>query len=169
MHHIGRHSERQRAAVLLLAVGLLGGCTAEELFKQGRVAEPCAAVYPTCHSGFAAGCYLDEGRYSEGQFPGARRVLVTTTQPNQRIRVRLFFKNMIYPGTEILVQAYEPDCGDVFTDHRQDIDVFEEAGDDLTLIFDLDAARPGDHLVEFFSDCAADYVLTADPVYVDEI
>jgi hypothetical protein len=169
MHHIGRIGERQRAGLAVLLLLTLSGCTAEELFRQGRVHEPCGAVYPTCHAGFAAGCYLDGGRYTTGQFPGARRVLVTSTQPNQFIRVRLFFTNMIYPGTTILVQAYEPDCGDVSSDLREDVDVFEEAGNDLVIIFDLEASRPGDHLVEFYSDCASDYLLTADPVYPEDI
>ncbi len=149
-------------AALFAVAALSGGCSAEQLFKQGRVGEPCAAVYPTCHAGYTAGCYLDEGSYAEGVFPGDRRVLVTTSRVNQTIRVRLFLKNMIFPGTEILVSAYESDCGDVSRDHREGVDVFDEAGDDRTIIFDLEATTPGDHLVEFFSDCAAEYVLIAE-------
>ncbi len=68
----------------------------------------------------------------------------------------------VFPGTEILVSAYESDCGDVSRDHREGVDVFDEAGDDRTIIFDLEATTPGDHLVEFFSDCAAEYVLIAE-------
>ena len=140
----------------------LAGCTAEEVFTQGRENEPCSAVYPTCYSGYFAGCYLDAGKYTEGQFPGMRRILVTTSQVNKTIRVRLFFREMVFPGTEILAQAYEPDCGDVTRDVRQDVDVFAEAGDDQILMFDLDTETPGDHLVELFSDCSADYLLTAE-------
>lgn len=175
MDNIGRHGHRQRggrarlAALLLALLPVAGGCTAEEMFRQGRVREPCSAVYPTCHAGFAAGCYLNSGNYTEGQFPGARRILVGSTRPNQVIRMRIFFKNMIYPGTEILAQAYEADCGDVDRDHREDVDVFEEAGDDLVIIFDLDVATPGDHLVEFYSDCASDYLLTAESMQPEEI
>ncbi len=163
---IERPHWRQRGLAGLAGVALvlltLMGCSAEDIFTQGRVNEPCSAVYPTCNTHFAAGCFLDEDRYTEGQFPGMRRVLVSTNLPNQIIRVRLFFKEMIFPGTEILVQVYEPDCGDVARDIRQDIDVFEEAGDNRTLIFDLDAATPGDHLVELFSDCSAEYLLTSE-------
>jgi hypothetical protein len=150
--------------VLLLASALLNACSAEDIFTQGRVNEPCSGVYPTCHTQFAAGCYLDEDRYTEGQFPGARRVLVTTNQASQTIRVRLFLRSgtMLFPGTEILVQAWEPDCGDVERDHRLDVDIFEEAGDDLTLLFDLPAASPGDHLIELYSDSATEYLLSAE-------
>lgn len=159
-HPHGR--QRRGAALLVLALLMAGGCSSEDLFAQGRVNEPCSAVYPTCHTQYAAGCYLDADRYTEGQLPGMRRVLVSTNQVDQIIRVRLFFREMVFPGTEILVQAYEPDCGDVSRDLRQDIDVFEEAGDDFTLIFDLEAEMPGDHLVELYSDCSADYLLTAE-------
>lgn len=138
------------------------GCSAEQLFRQGRVPEPCGAVYPTCNPTASAGCFLDHENYTEGQFPGARRVLVGTNLPGQVIRIRIFFKNMVFPGTEILVQGWEADCGDVSRDHRQDVDVFAEAGDNATLIFDLAAATPGDHLVEVYSDCAADYLMAAD-------
>jgi hypothetical protein len=142
----------------------LVGCSAEDLFTQGRVNEPCSAVYPTCHVSYAAGCYLDGDRYTEGNFPGARRLLVATRLVEQTIRVRLFFRNMLFPGTEILVQAYEPDCGDIVQDLREDVDVFEEAGDDRIIIFDLPTQTPGDHLIELYSDCATDYLLTAEAV-----
>jgi hypothetical protein len=169
-----RAEQRQRtrpralAVVALLALSCLASCSAEEIFTQGRVGEPCSAVYPTCHAGFSAGCYLNDQKYTEGTFPGAIRFLVATTQVNQVIRVGLFLKDMLYPGTEILVQAYEPDCGDVVQDLRQDIDVFEEAGDDAKLLFDLAAETPGDHLVELYSDCASDFLLTADPFVPEE-
>jgi len=158
---------RQRVLLvvsLFLSSALLNACSAEDIFTQGRVNEPCSGVYPTCHTQFAAGCYLDEDRYTEGQFPGARRVLVMTNQASQTIRVRLFLRSdtMIFPGTEILVQAWEPDCGDVERDHRLDVDIFEEAGDNLALLFDLPAASPGDHLIELYSDSATDYLLSAE-------
>jgi len=148
----------------LLVASLLLSCSAEDLFTQGRVHEPCSGNYPTCHTAFTAGCYLDSDGYAESQFPGARRVLVATDGVDQTIRVRLFFRQdtMIFPGTEILVQAWEPDCGDVERDHRLGIDVFEEAGDDGVITFDLPAESPGDHLVEIFSDCSADCLLAVD-------
>jgi hypothetical protein len=151
-----------RAALIAAVVIIAAGCSAEDIFKRGRVDEPCSAVYPTCNLGFAAGCYLDSGTYTEGQFPGDRRILVTTTFLGESIRVRLYFKEMIFPGTMILAQAYEVDCGDVERDIREDIDVFDEAGDDRIIIFDLPVETPGDHLIELYSDCAADYILTAE-------
>jgi len=71
---------------------------------------------------------------------------------------------MVYPGTTIMVQAFDSDCGTVSTDNREDIDVFEEAGDDYIIIFDLEAPTPGDHLIEIFSDCASDYLLAIDTI-----
>jgi hypothetical protein len=167
-----RRRLRQRrlalAAAICLAGPALASCSAEAIFTSGRVSEPCSAVYPTCHAGFSAGCYLNSEKYTEGTFPGARRFLVATSQVNQVIRVGLLLTEMLYPGTEILVQAYEPDCGDVTQDLRQDIDVFEEAGDDAKLLFDLEAETPGDHLVELYSDCASDYLLTAESYTPEE-
>jgi hypothetical protein len=163
---IDRPLTRQRARLPLAVLGLallLSACSAEDMFTQGRVKEPCTAVYPTCHSGRTAGCYLDEDKYAEGQFPGAQRILVATNVLQQGIRIRIFFREMIYPGTEIMAQVYEPDCGDDTRDLREGIDVFEEAGDDRIIIFDLPADTPGDHLIELYSDCAADYLVTADP------
>jgi hypothetical protein len=168
------HRQRRRARACslaiaaLLAVPCLASCSAEDIFTQGRVTEPCSAVYPTCHSGISAGCYLDEQKYTEGTFPGAIRFLVATRQVNQVIRVGVLFNNMLFPGTEIFIQAYEPDCGDVTQDDRQNIDVFEEAGDDAKLLFDLAVETPGDHLVELYSDCASDFLLTADAYTPEE-
>lgn len=65
-------------------------------------------------------------------------------------------------GTELLAQAYEPECVDVYQVFFQDVDVFEEAGDDNTIAVELDAQPPGEHLIEIYSDCAADFLLTAD-------
>lgn len=171
-----RSIERQRtrtrawalAVAACLALPCLASCSAREIFTQGRVSEPCSAVYPTCHSGISAGCYLNDQKYTEGTFPGAIRFLVATSQVNQVIRVGVLFENMIFPGTEIFIQAYEPDCGDVTQDDRRDIDVFEEAGDDAKLLFDLAVETPGDHLVELYSDCASDFFLTAQPYTPEE-
>lgn len=114
-----------------------------------------------------AGCYLNNSNYIERQFPDAHRFLVGTIRVNEVIRVRVFFKNMFYPGTEILAQAYEPDCGNITEDsrdYREGVDVFEEAGDDQIMMFDLTVETPGDHLVELYSDCAADILVTAEPL-----
>jgi hypothetical protein len=56
----------------------------------------------------------------------------------------------------------------VTQDLRQDVDVFEEAGDDYVIIFDLPAETPGDHLVELYSDCASDYLLIAEQFVEDD-
>lgn len=133
-----------------------------EWFIEGRELERANGVYPTCHPSYMAGCYLGEATYTEGTFPGARRFIVNTTNTNQSVHVRIFFSEPLYGGTELLVQGYEPDCDDVSQVLYRDIDVFEEAGDDNTIVAELDTQTPGEHLIEIFSDCASDFLLTAD-------
>ena len=43
-----------------------------------------------------------------------------------------------------------------------DVDLFELAGDDGVLDFELRLPEAGDHLVELYSDMAAEFLLTVD-------
>lgn len=155
---------------LFLAAGLtvlLSACqTAEEAFIGDRLLEICDESYYICN--VAAGCVLDKNHYVEGVFPGVRRVVVATEEPDTSLRVRIFFNTMESPGSELLAQIYEPDCSTLNPDlaraHLQDVDLFEEAGDDRSLIFELDAVEEGEHLLAIYSDAAAEYLLIVEKI-----
>jgi hypothetical protein len=147
----------------LSLVCLLSCKTGEEAFVGDRLLSLCDEAYWIC--GVAAGCVLNQKHYVEGVFPGVRRVVVVTKKANAKVQVRLFFSNTESPGTELLVQLYEPDCT-VYPDfgqaHLIDVDLFDEAGDDRTLVFNLEALEIGEHLLEIYSDASIEYLLVVD-------
>ena len=76
------------------------------------------------------------------------------------------------PGTELLVQLFEPDCTlDTLNArvHLTDVDVIQEAGQDRTLIFeDLVASQAGEHVLELYSDASTSYLLIVEPMLPGE-
>lgn len=131
-----------------------------------RLPNLCSESYATCS--VTAGCALDDAHYVEGTFPGARRVVVFSEAEDTTYRVRLYLPTTEAPGTELLVQLYEPDCTlDTVAAraHLQDVDLIAEAGPDRTLRFDdLVVTQPGEHLLELYSDMSASYLLIVERV-----
>ena len=82
-----------------------------------------------------------------------------TDDLDQRVVVRLLFTEMIYPGTEFMLQLYGPACSSREEKHVLDVDLFERAGDDQIVEFTLPINTPGDHMLEMFGDMAASYLL----------
>ena len=147
--------------VCLLALGILSACeSGEEAFLDDRLILPCQQAYHICN--VPAGCVIDKNHYVEGVFPGTRRLVVKTETRDVKLDVKLYIRSMAAPGTEILVQASEPDCTldtSRAREHRIDVDIFKEAGDDRTLGFDLEVSEKGEHLLELYSDASAEYLL----------
>jgi hypothetical protein len=145
----------------VLFLGLQVSCeSGEEAFVDDRLLMPCQEAYYICNR--PAGCVIDKDHYVEGVFPGTRRMVVRTERRDVRLDVKLYISFMEAPGTEIFVQAWEPDCTlDTINarDHRVDVDIFEEAGDDRTLGFSLNVAEKGEHLLDINSDASAEYLL----------
>jgi hypothetical protein len=138
---------------------LLQGCLSDvEIFTQGRLEKVCNGVVPVCQ--VQAGCIADGEEFVRGEFPGDQRLLVRSEKIDQRLVVRVLLTEMVYPGTELLVQAFDPGCADLSEEHLVDLDLFEFAGDDRMFEFHLDLPESGDHLVELFSDMSAAYLLT---------
>ncbi|MDJ0764046.1 MAG: hypothetical protein QNJ97_13775 [Myxococcota bacterium] len=145
----------------LLACAMLSACqSAEEAFVQDRLIDLCDDAYWVC--GVPSGCILKEDRYVTGTFPGTRSVVIATESAETELRVRLFFSEMVSSGTEFLIQAYEPNCTlnpDLARVHLVDVDIFERAGEDRKLTYDLSVSGEGEHLLELYSDASAEYLL----------
>lgn len=130
----------------------------DEVFTQGRVKTTCGDAIPVCDT--RAACVLDDNVFVEGAFPGGLKSIVRTESENNTLLVRFLLDDMSSPGSELLVRAHQPGCGQFNERHPQDVDLFERAGDDRILQYELELEGTGDHLVEIFSDMAADYTMT---------
>lgn len=150
------------ALATALAVGALlwtaTGCVREDaVFTEGRLRTTCDGAIPVCDSRGA--CILGNDKYIDGQFPGGKKLIVPTTSDDNKLVVRFLLREMISPGTEILVRAHRPACSD-FDERQVEADLFERAGDDRILQFELALPGEGDHLLEIFSDMSAEYSMT---------
>jgi hypothetical protein len=136
------------------------GCiTAENAFLAGRLPMLCDQSYYTCN--VTAGCELDDDHYVKDSFPGTRRVILTSTDADSEWQVRLFLTDLRAPGSELLIQLYEPTCTLDVNNARvyYEGDVFEEAGNDRSLVYDLTVFGIGEHLLEIYSDATTGYDL----------
>lgn len=146
--------------IVSLCAFLLGtGCIDDtRLFTEGRLEDPCNNAIPVCNT--QAGCALRDDSYYAGEFPGGLRFIVRSEGEDSVLITRFLLDDLIFPGTEMQVLARTPDCGDFDEEHLQNVDLFEFAGDDRVIQFDLDLPGKGDHLLEVFSDMAATYTMT---------
>jgi hypothetical protein len=148
--------------LLLFGLSLwLPSClTGEEAFVDGRLHAQCDEAYWVCDK--PAGCVLDKNHFVRAGFPGARRIVVATEARDVTLEVSIYIAEMQAPGTELIVQAFEPDCtinASKSQVHLEDVDIFKKAGDDRVLQFNLLARDPGEHLIEIYSDASADYLM----------
>ena len=86
---------------------------------------------------------LQDDEFYSGHFPGGLRILIRTETGNNHLIVRVLLTEMLYPGTEMLVQAHTPDCSNLAEEHPINVDLFQVAGDDRTLEFELDLPGRG--------------------------
>jgi hypothetical protein len=153
-------SSPRSATELALAAVLAPGCiTAENAFLGGRLPILCDQSYYTCN--VTAGCALDGDHYISDSFPGTRRVIVTSADANSEWQVRMFLTDLRAPGSELLIQMYEPTCTLDVNEARVyfEGDLFAEAGNDRTLVYDLHVFGIGEHLLEIYSDASTGYDL----------
>jgi len=150
--------------LLLVVLGALG-CTAEDVFIGDRSHDPCDGSWPVCT--YRAGCNLNEREYLQGAFPGSRRFIVETAG-EATIRVTLYFRNEISPGADTEIHWYEPGCFERYSYTSEGADLFREAGASGLLEKERTVYRPGDHLVEVFSDAVVDYLLRIDVIELAE-
>lgn len=149
-----------KPACLLLASTLWSCQTQQAEFTEGRLEDLCAGAIPVCQ--LRAACVLEPDEFVRGQLPGAQRLIIRSDFDDMHAVVRILLEEQAYPGTELLLQAWSPGCGDLDQEQRLDVDLFALAGDDRILQFELALGEKGDHLLEFFSDMTAAYLLTVD-------
>jgi hypothetical protein len=150
-----------RTLALAATIAALTTCfSQEEEFALGRLENPCAGSIPIC--AFHAACVLGRKDFLSGQMPGGQRFIIQSDRLDRRLVIRLLFTEMIYPGTEFLLNLYTPGCGSRETEHIIDQDLFARAGDDRIVTFIMPLEEEGDHLLELFSDMSAAYLLTID-------
>ena len=155
------HIIQFRTLILGLLVLLLSGCVNDDrLFTQGRIEDLCNESIPVC--GMKASCAMDNDEFFDGVFPSGQRIIVRTEFEDMDLTARFLLDDMAFPGTEMLVKIFTPDCSDFKEKHPQNVDLFDLAGDDRVIEFNLDASGRGDHLVEVFSDMSATYKMTLD-------
>ncbi len=144
---------------VIFVLFVASGCVDDSrVFTQGRIEDLCNESIPIC--GRQAACILGGDEFFSGRFPGGQRVIARTEFEKQEMIIRFLLDDLAFPGTEIQVLAYSPDCGSYDEEHPRNIDLFELAGDDRVIEFKLDVATRGDHLVEIFSDMSASYDMT---------
>lgn len=156
----------QRIAPSLLFSGLVlviaTGCVSDErLFTEGRLQALCNEAMSMCSE--YASCRLDDETYARSTFPGGIRAIVNNQHGDEELIVRLLLTEPIADGTELHVELLASDCGRVDDVRLQDVNLFEEAGDDRTFEFHLEFHGEGDHLLSVFSDMNAEYMLTVEP------
>jgi len=145
---------------LVWAFCSLAGCGGEaSAFIEGLVLDPCVTNVPVCQQ--TAGCIMGEGKYLEGDFPGAFNFVVHTPQETE-IEVELLFSARKHPGEELDIVWYEVGCHEALKYTSLGKDIFQEAGDDLVFAQTKRLQREGDHLIEVSSDAITHYFARID-------
>lgn len=156
-----KRSTSRALATAGLALWLCTGCvTAEDRFVQGRKEILCLTEFPVCDA--IAGCELTREVYVATAFPGEHQFIFRTAEADVIVGVSVFFRERTFPGTEVITRLHTPDCGNYDEDTTHSDDTFQEAGDDRTLDFELDAGGEGDHLLQVFSDSSATALIRAE-------
>lgn len=145
-----------------MALTLATGCrNAEDIFTDGRIENRCTDNIPVCSD--AAGCVLTDRQFVRGSLPGGNIAIVRTNEEQSRLRVRFLLSNELFPGSEFRVRAFDTGCNRFAEGLNQaPPSLFEVAGDDKILQYDLDVTGRGDHMVEWFSDMTADFHMTVE-------
>ena len=146
---------------------LCAGCVSrEDTFTEGRLERLCEASLPICQTRVT--CALDEKSYLAGVFPGAEKAMVYTPHPLTTVTVRFMIDEQKFPGTEMIVRAHQIGCVEIQEERLVDVNIFTRAGDDRILEFSFELEGRGDHLIEWFADATATYLVNIDFEQRDE-
>jgi hypothetical protein len=158
-------STSRALATSVFALLICTGCvTAEDRFVQGRREVLCLTEFPVCDA--IAGCELNRDVYVATAFPGEHQFIFRTAEADAIVKVGVFFRERTFPGSEVITRLHTPECGNYDEDTTTSDDTFQEAGDDRTLEFELDAGGEGTHLLQVFSDSSARALIRAEIVGV---
>lgn len=148
------------SCTLLLAL-CLGGCgDAESIFTDGRIEKRCNDTVPVCSK--RASCVLLDDQYLRDTFPGGKTFMIRTEEEQTRVVARFLLLKPRYPGTELVVRVHAASCGTFVEGATRDRDLFDYAGSDSIIEYELDVEGRGDHLVEIFSDMSSDFLFRFD-------
>jgi len=126
------------------------------MFTEGKIENICSNAIPIC--GDVAGCVLGTDQYIRGEFPGGQVVIVRCEAEKTRITARFLLSQQMYPGTTMSVRGCSTGCATCDEKISKDRNLFDLAGDDSILEYELEVTGRGDHKLEFFSDMAATYL-----------
>jgi hypothetical protein len=145
---------------------VLQGCsTPQDDFVGARVLDLCNDSWPVC-DGYAS-CLLGSESYTQGNFPGAGRVIIQTVAASN-VELSFLLTDLTAAGGTFSLVFYEPGCtasvmtnvdGQVVAAESQAIGVFARSAQ-------LNTA--GYHLVTYQSTTQASYLLKVDVTPLDE-
>ena len=75
------------------------------------------------------------------------------------IRVKIFWRKQLGPGSDTDITWFEPACVDDFAYESQGADIFRDSNDEGIFVKEQHVFRAGDHLVKVQSDSFSDYLL----------
>ena len=140
-------------AATLMATGVACDPTSERAFRSGRAFNPCIESIPACDGEFAQ-CVLDENSYADFRFPGVFKFLVDAN-PDDRIRVLIFFQQQQDAGLFTELVWTEPGCSDLVVWESNGLDLFQEV-DQQNVFSRLERVfEGGEHLIVIASDMVA--------------
>lgn len=143
---------------IVFALAILSACVAcdpnsERAFKSGRAFNACLETIPACAGEFAS-CVLDENSFAEFRFPGVFKFLVDAN-PDDRIRVLIFFDEQQDSGLSTEIVWNEPGCSDLEVWQSDGINVFEEVDQQNVFSRTERVLEGGEHLIVVDSDMVA--------------
>lgn len=157
--YLGRMKFAPFALAVLLP--LLAGCggNPSSNFIGKRVLDPCSSDFPVCTT--FADCRLDESSFTQGTFPGSKKLIVTTTGP-ATITVSMLVTNPQAPGTSTQFTFFEPGCDALnVTDVKGGSFLAESQGDEGFPISQT-VSGAGEHLIQLESDATCSFLLKVD-------
>lgn len=153
-------SSRLLSTLLAVALGTTGCGDAESIFTDGRIEKRCNDTVPICNK--KASCVLLDDQYLHDHFPGGKIFMIRTDEEQTRMFARFLLIEPRAPGTELLVRVHSTSCGSFAEGTTKDQDLFDYAGDDGLIEYELDVEGRGDHLVEIFSDMSSEFLFRFD-------
>ena len=155
------------AAVVGALASTACGFGSEAAFVDTATLTDCLDEIPVCNT--TGGCRMvEEESYLEGRFPG-QRTFIVPTEGEATIRVKIFWRTRLGPGSDTEIVWFEPACVDDFNFESQGADIFRDTNDQGIFQKDQKVFRAGDHLIEVRSDAVAEYLMKTEVLTTSEI